>query len=432
MANLTIDKLITFIKENIKLNTSINDNNINSEQLQKELYKKLDFGNTQTFTFLENEFNEILNKYSLNLLRYGTINIAKVINDIEYNISLYFSLLLGIFDDFKSLPKDQQIQCIKKFVEKILLDISAQDLFKKFNYELYDWKKSELVDEIKKYNFGKRIIKFLSDYLHLNIWIFNYETDEINLSYCNNKINKFRDNIILFYDKGIYEIISYNDKFILNSDSEIIIYLYQNINNISALQFDFKNDIDITLQFGSDNLEVFSKKITQKINGANDIWLLNHFKRQLNEPNNKPNNESNNESNNKQDNEPNIEPNNKQDNEQNNEPNNKQDNEQNNEPNNKQDNEQNNEPNIESKNELVVESNNEPIKSVFVGKMDELNNEMSDDEINELASNKKVNIKMKLDELQQIALSKKISITTLVGGKQKNKTKEQLIKEING
>jgi len=191
---------------------------------------------------------------------------------------------LAIFDDFKSLPKDQQIQCIKKFVDKLLLDISAQDLFKKFNYDLYDWKKSELVDEIKKYNFGKRIIKFLADYLHLNIWILNYETDEINLSYCNNKINKFRDNLILFYDKGVYEIISYNGKFILNPDSEFIIYLFQNINCIDALQFDFKNDIDITLQFGYDNLEVFSKKITQKINGANDIWLLNHFKRQINGP----------------------------------------------------------------------------------------------------------------------------------------------------
>jgi hypothetical protein len=64
-----------------------------------------------------------------------------------------------------------------------------------------------------------------------------------------------------------------------------------------------------------------------------------------------------------------------------------------------------------------------------VGKMDELNNEMSDEEVSEI---KKVNIKMKLDELQNIALSKKIDITLLVGGKQKNKTKEQLIKEING
>jgi hypothetical protein len=399
MATLTIDKLLTFIKENIKLNTSSNNDNTNNYQPQKELYKKLDFGNTQTFTFLENEFNEILNKYSLNLLRYGTINYAKVINDndIEYNISLYFSLLLGIFDDFKSLPKDQQIQCIKKFVEKLLLDISAQDLFKKFNYEVYDWKKSELVDEIKKYNFGKRIIKFLADYLHLNIWILNYETDEINLSYCNNKINKFRDNIILFYNKGIYEIISYNAKFILNSDSDIIIYLYQNINNISALQFDFKNDIDIALQFGFDNLEVFSKKITQKINGANDIWLLNHFKRQINGSSNEPINKSVGEPNNEPTNEPINEP----------------------------INEQNNEPINEQNNEPI----NEPIKSVFVGKMDELNNEMSDEEVSEI---KKVNIKMKLDELQNIALSKKIDITLLVGGKQKNKTKEQLIKEING
>jgi hypothetical protein len=54
-------------------------------------------------------------------------------------------------------------------------------------------------------------------------------------------------------------------------------------------------------------------------------------------------------------------------------------------------------------------------------------NEMSDDEI----INTKVNIKMKLDELQKIALSKNISIVSTIGGKQKNKTKEQLIKEIN-
>ena len=380
MTTLTIDKLITYIKENIKLNTSINNNHTISEQ-EKELYKKLDFGNTQSFIFLENEFNEILNKYSLNLLRYGTINNAKVINDIEFNISLYFSLLLGIYDEFKSLPRDQQILCIKKFVEKLLLDISAQDLFKKFNYESYDWKKSELVDEIKKYNFGKRIIKFLSDYLHLNIWILNYETDEINLAYCNNKINKFRDNIILFYDKGYYEIVSFNNTFVLNPDSEFIIYLYQNINNIYALQFDFKNDIDITLQFGYDNLEVFSKKMIQKINNVNDLWLLNHFKKQLIESN-KPQDEINNKS----------------------------------------------QDEIDKINEIDESIKIEPENkiSVFVGKMDILN-EMSDDEI----INTKVNIKMKLDELQKIALSKNISIVSTIGGKQKNKTKEQLIKEIN-
>jgi len=409
MTTLTIDKLLTFIKENIKLNTIINNTNITNEQPPKEVYKKLDFGNTQTFIFLENEFNEILNKYSLNLLRYGTINTAIVTNDNEYNISLYFSLLLGIYDDFKSLPYDQQIQCIKKFVEKMLLDISAQDLFKKFNYESYDWKKSELVDEIKKYNFGKRIIKFFSDYLHLNIWVLNYETDEINLSYCNNKINKFKDNIILFYDRGIYEIISFDNNFILSPNSDIIIHLYQNINNIGALQFDFKNDIDIALQFGYDNLTVFSKKITHKINGVNDIWLLNHYKKQLNgpsiEPVNEPSigpvNEPSIETVNGPVNEPSIEP--------------------------------VNEPSIETVNGPVngpsIEPVKEPVKSVFAGKVDELNNEMSDDE--EIL-NKKVNIKMKLDILQQIALSKKISITSLIGGKQKNKTKEQLIKEING
>ena len=67
-------------------------------------------------------------------------------------------------------------------------------------------------------------------------------------------------------------------------------------------------------------------------------------------------------------------------------------------------------------------------------KKDKIKVEYSEDELSEHFVSKKdkpkINNKMKLDELQKIALSKKITITILVNGKEKNKTKDQLVNEL--
>ena len=70
---ITTERLISFIQENMGLNKINSSEEQPNETVNKELFKNLEFGNFQNLSFLESEFNEILNEYSLNLTRYGVI-----------------------------------------------------------------------------------------------------------------------------------------------------------------------------------------------------------------------------------------------------------------------------------------------------------------------------------------------------------------------
>lgn len=433
MNRLTTESLLAYIQQNLGLKnkTNTSDENVNdTNESMKENFKKLEFGNYQNLSFIENEFNEILNEYSLNLIRYGVLHKETINYSEDNNISLHFSLMMIIKHDYKSLPKEQQLLCIQKFTEKMLLDISSRDLFKKFDYQLYSWTRAELVTEIKKYTLGKRILKFISDYLFLNIWIFNYETDEIMLCYCNDKVNKYRNNIVIFYNQDVYEPISFDGNFIMDIECPLIEHLFNNIETVIPMQFNFGKD-DTVLELGHDDLTRLSIKKEGKVNGK-DAWLVNRFKYEhANEEKNKIEIEKEQSL---------VEANcQSKENEK------------------KQSTEQTAALAIENKlcaskndidkvadeedsqcssdDDINTEQHEKLTKSIFTKKdtskleyVDNIDDEDTIDTAVDIVES--VSMKMKLDELQQIATGHKISITSIVNGKQKNKTKEQLVIEI--
>lgn len=394
MIRLTTERLISYINENLNIKKNVSTEENISEQAN-EIFRELDFGDFQNLSFLDGEFNELINSYSLDLNRYGVISTETINNVSDANISLYFSLIMIIKNEYKTMQKSQQLLYLQKFVEKMLTDISSHDLFKKFEYEAGGWNKNEFIAEIKKFIIGKRTIKFLADYLLLNIWILNYETDELLMCHSNNKVNKFRNNIIIFYQNNVYEPVSYQNIYLLDNECPLINYLYENIDDVINLRIDSNKDKEF--EFGFDDLTHLSSKKDVKINGK-DNWLLNRIKYN--------NEKTNQELINKEENKPAI--------------------------NSKIE-------NVEDVNDQIDKS--KLTKSVF-SKKDVSKLEYSDDDLEDVANNEvteateqhksvEISMKMKLDELQQIATKFNINLTNIANGKKKNKTKEQLIIDIN-
>lgn len=395
MIRLTTERLISYINENLNIKKNVSTEENISEQTN-EIFRELDFGDFQNLSFLDGEFNELINSYSLDLNRYGVISTETINNVLDANISLYFSLIMIIKNEYKAMQKSQQLLYLQKFVEKMLTDISSHDLFKKFEYEAGGWNKTEFIAEIKKFIIGKRTIKFLADYLLLNIWILNYETDELLMCHSNNKVNKYRNNIIIFYQNNVYEPVSYQNTYLLDNECPLINYLYENINDVINLRIDSNKDKEF--EFGFDDLTHLSSKKDVKIN-AKDNWLLNRFK--YNNEKEKVSHELIKEE---------IK------------------------------------PIINNKIENVADVNDlsdkfKLTKSIF-SKKDVSKLEYSDDDLEDVVINDvpdgieqhksvEISMKMKLDELQQIASKFNINLTNIANGKKKNKTKEQLIIEIN-
>lgn len=270
---LTLEDILTYISENLnKQSESFEEKDILSQ------FKNLEYGSFQNLEFLDGNFMDLLIEFKDHLCRFGVLHNEKINLTENVNISLYFALLLIIKPEIRELTKEQQIQHICKFTEKLLIDNSAYDFYKKYNYSSYNWEKNDLILEIKKFIIGKRIIKFLADYLCVNIWVLNFESDEIQLAYCNDSLNRFRNNIIIFYNKSIYEPVSYNKLFVLPYTSNIIQHFYTNISDIFPLQFDFSKTIEFftnteNLTIASDNIECLSMKKEIKPSG-NDNWLI--------------------------------------------------------------------------------------------------------------------------------------------------------------
>ena len=366
MNRLTLEKLLSYINENVLKNTKI-DLKLSEENDQYNLCKILEFGNTQCLSFIKDEFSGLLKDHVIYMYRHGVCHTDKL-NGADINISLYFSLLLIIKPDYKILPKEQQLQLIAKLSLKIINDLNSFDLFKKYEYNIYGWTKNDLTTDIKKFICGRRVIKFLSDYLHLNIWILNFDTNEIMLSFSNNVINKYRDNIILFLHQYVYEIVYYNDICVLNGDHVLIHHLYKNLNLIQPLPFDFKNTINLCI--GDDDLNrLINKKNKTNIILSEKKIINNNIIDKIDEINK-----------------------------------------------------------IDEIDEIDdiddIDDNDEKTKSIFIK-----NNIPSKTKKN-IKKNIHLTTKMKLDDLQEIAKKNDIDITCLINNKIRNKTKEQLMIEI--
>lgn len=399
---LTIEKLLEHIKSNIEFqkqkqetirSANLIDDDKNTDDISDNIIKILSNVSEHDILniFNENTFGGLLSNYNCQLARCGSIiyesSDSDSDNEDEENLSLISSLMTIIKPSFRTFTYEQQLLNIRKLNEKLVHDFNSQNIFSFFDYSKYGLTKQNVFNDIKNHANNKIVLKFLSDYFCFNIWILFHDTNEIYMSYANNKCNTYRKNIILFYNSEtqVYQPICKLDleTFIFEHDDELITHLYDNINMVNPINVDLKkHSLDFS-DMNTDDLFHYSY-----INKPKIKKYKNSF----------DNEEKTGESHN--DKIINVDENNNKNN----------------------DKQPSNNQKLFIKKNIDVEYNDDDLNETITKK---LTNEQETSVTNPI-----VTMKMKLKELQNIAETQNISIVRKVNGKQKNKTKEELINDI--
>ena len=142
----------------------------------------------------------------------------KIINKNKNKIYTFFSSIFGIGDEnYYLMKEDEKIKAIKNLIHKLDNDIFSMNYYNIFRYDKNKYFSKEKISSVLKEAFSLRVnenfnllIKYLVDYLGINIIIFELKNKEIINNYKINS-NKYTEN----YNKYLpnYFIMIEDDEF---------------------------------------------------------------------------------------------------------------------------------------------------------------------------------------------------------------------------
>lgn len=146
------------------------------------------------------------------------------------------------------------------FRNKMIASLYQEDLFAKYSYADLKWKKKQLIDTIKECKNNLIFLRFLTDYLGINIFFLNVNEDKLYSVYPEENFNIFKPSVFLSYFDEIFEPLSYKFnklwmyyhdpmKKLTNVDKKII--------NTPSVDFD---NPDKTFQLGAEDLDRYLNK----------------------------------------------------------------------------------------------------------------------------------------------------------------------------
>lgn len=190
---ITTEGLIEYIKRNINKIYDIDAIDLNTvTHVEVNELKKLSFQDVRPVQYLPEIFNEI---FDLNEMKYLHAGVLEKIPNYTANISLFSSVIVCVKQSFLSQSLSAQEKDIHTFIECLKNDSN------KINYKKYGWEKNELYDCIQKGFIGSNIIKYLSDYLCINIFILNISEQKITFGGGDEYV-PYRKSIFLIHHGG--------------------------------------------------------------------------------------------------------------------------------------------------------------------------------------------------------------------------------------
>ena len=205
------------------LNTKINNNSINN--IENYITKKHD-------SFNSIHFPEIFNKIFLNdYYRYG----ITIYDDKNNNISFISSILTLLDTNFVIPYENNELIQIKNFKNDLIDKYKKKNLSKCL--KIYD--KFFFKDKLNK-TVDSITIQYITDILLINIFIFDFKNNNINIVYPSNKLNIEYNFILVSKYDDYYEPIILTDNLqkIFNKQDNIIIKLLELSNTIKYLDED--------------------------------------------------------------------------------------------------------------------------------------------------------------------------------------------------
>ncbi len=264
---LDLNNLLTFIS-NFK-NTSKNiieseSNKNNFITKKKDELIPLSFGESDNLEYLPSNLKNIFDGVSLH--RFGMISYKPKNPKLDYlsKSSFVLSLLTCLKNNFILLSQNEQLNYANT-LRKNLVNLYQGIQFNENNYKSLGWNQKELIKDLINFNISDMLIRSFVDYLHINLFVIDYESDLINFYGQNGFIMHKKNIFLLMHDSNTFEPIYINDKSFIDSENDIIHYLLENPEFIDFKNCNFnKNDFDDDLNQFDINEEILDKYLNKK------------------------------------------------------------------------------------------------------------------------------------------------------------------------
>jgi hypothetical protein len=183
---ISLDDLFAFLKKNKQVFKDVGcvDLNDTKDTTVYTSLEKLNFQDFRKVNYLPKNLANIFKLHSADFGKYIHAGTLKTINlkrqDVaNLQISLYSSIMTCLKQSFLSLPVSTQVDFISKLIDR-LQNESKGSKYEEFCYaRKYRWKKSDISNDITHSLSGGNIIKYLSDYFHINIFVLDVDKDEL-------------------------------------------------------------------------------------------------------------------------------------------------------------------------------------------------------------------------------------------------------------
>ena len=224
----------------------INLNNTMKEQVDISIFKSL-------FKSLPKEFISLFANFFL----------IKPISDFsidekEYNYSFYSAILTSLTDNYSKESNKFKLDSINNLISYMKSDM-AMDGFKNYQYSKLKWTKNQIIKDINSNTISDKIIRCVSDILHINIFLINSG----NIEYYGGDFLVFKKIIILF---------KHNDYYYIFSDKELKYFHFNSNELIKVLLINNKYiDLKLCEKFNSIGYEkINDNNVKQNINNDDD------------------------------------------------------------------------------------------------------------------------------------------------------------------
>lgn len=270
---VTLPKLLSYI---LSLTTdTVNDNNVletvfNHQTKSNDEFKFncLKVGESKNINDFPDKLKTIFDPFIKEFIRHG----SRTTFDNDANLSLYYSILVCIIKDFRTVSVADQLILINKLREKIILFLTNEDTFKNYDYEKLGWIKKDIINSFVQYKTNKLVLKVIADYLNINMFILNIIEDKIYVISENDSYDMFRRSIFLVFNEDNFEPLLYLDNAILDYFSAPIKKLVTvDKNLLLIMNTSMANEQQINFNIKLSNLDQYIKKVPESDKNSDNI-----------------------------------------------------------------------------------------------------------------------------------------------------------------
>jgi hypothetical protein len=215
------------------------------DHVHDEILEQLEFQEIKKINQLPDELAKIFKLNHDNFHKYIHVGVFKNIEleknkFTKFDISLFLSIFSCLYQTFNYQTKYYQSIFVTKFLDRFIKSIQSTKYdcnFKTFQYEYkYQWSHEDLCNDIEHGDWNEKVLKYLSDFLHINIFILDISQDK--LLYCGGAVYiPYKKTIFLLkYDNYSYEPFYTEQSKTFNLNDTIIKTLKESYDDINVMQ----------------------------------------------------------------------------------------------------------------------------------------------------------------------------------------------------